>query len=94
MKLSQKQLADAVNVSQQLIGEIEAGRTRSTKKIYKLARALGTTANLLDSEIPAVDGLLAKIEHELNGLSEEQATYVLERFVKDIEFAKRGRHLE
>lgn len=92
--LSQKQLAAAVGVSQQLIGEIEAGRTLSTKAIYKIARTLGTTANRLDSEIPGVEGLLAKLEHELSELDEEQATCVLERFASDIEFAKRGRRPE
>ena len=87
--LSQAALAEAVGVSQQLIGEIERGGTRSTKAIYRIAHALGTTADLLDPEIPAVKGRWAAIEQALTELEEEYAAYLLERLASDIEFAKR-----
>jgi transcriptional regulator with XRE-family HTH domain len=88
-KLSQIALAKAAGVSQQLIGEIETGRVRSTKAIYKIAHALGTAASLLDPDIPAVDRRWAKIQQDLAELDEEDAAYILERLASDIEFAKR-----
>ena len=91
-KLSQNALAEAVGVSQQLIGEIERGGTRSTKAIYRIAHALGTTANLLDPEIPAVAGRWAAIEQELAELDEEEVVYLLERLANDIRFALRAKH--
>jgi transcriptional regulator with XRE-family HTH domain len=90
-KLSQNDLAKAIGASQQLIGEIEAGRVRSTKAIYKIARALGTTAGLLDPEIPAGESGWAKIQQELAELDPEDAAYLLERFANDIEFTKRAK---
>lgn len=87
--LSQKELAKRAGVSQQLIGEIEASRTRSTKAIYKIARALGTAANLLDPEIPAIEGFSAKIIEDLKELDEEEAVYLLQNFANAVEFAKR-----
>jgi transcriptional regulator with XRE-family HTH domain len=88
-KLSQTGLAKAAGVSQQLIGEIEAGRVRSTKAIYKIAHILGTTASLLDPDIPVVESNWAKIQQELSELDPEIAAYLLERFANDIEFAKK-----
>jgi transcriptional regulator with XRE-family HTH domain len=90
-KLSQNNLAKAAGVSQQLIGEIETGRVRSTRAIYKIARALGTSANLLDPEIPAGDSAWAKIQQELAELDEQDAAYLLERFSNDIAFTKRAK---
>jgi transcriptional regulator with XRE-family HTH domain len=78
-------------VSQQLIGEIETGRTHSTKAIYKIAQALGTTASLLDPDIPASEGRFAKIQRELAELDEEHAAHLLDRLESDIEFAKKAK---
>jgi transcriptional regulator with XRE-family HTH domain len=71
-KLSQTGLAKAAGMSQQLIGEIEAGRVRSTKAIYKIANALGTTASLLDPDIPAVEGNGALIAWVASGLDSKR----------------------
>jgi transcriptional regulator with XRE-family HTH domain len=90
-KLSQTALAKAAGVTQQLIGEIEAGRVRSTKAIYKIAHTLGTTATLLDPGIPAIESRLAKIQQKLSRLDEEEATYLLDRLEHDIEVAERAR---
>jgi transcriptional regulator with XRE-family HTH domain len=90
-ELSQGALAKAVGVSQQLIGEIETGRTRSSKAIYKIAQALGTTASLLDPDIPASEGRFAKIQQELAELDEEHAAHLLDRLESDIEFAKKAK---
>ena len=87
---SQAKLAEAAGVSQQLIGEIETGRVRSTKAIYKIARALETAAHFLDPEIPGVEARWAKIELLLAELEEDDATYLLNRLVSDIEFAKKS----
>ena len=85
-------MANKAGVSQQLIGEIETGRTRSTKAIYKIAHALGTAASLLDSDIPAIEGLYAKIMDDLKELSEEDALYLLQSFASNIEFTKNRGH--
>jgi transcriptional regulator with XRE-family HTH domain len=90
-KLSQLRLGKAVGMSQQLIAEIEKGRTRSTKVIYQIAQALGTTASLLDPAIPAVEGRLAKIQQDLIELGEENAAFLLDRFENDIELLKRSK---
>jgi transcriptional regulator with XRE-family HTH domain len=90
-ELSQAKLAEAAGVSQQLIGEIEASRTRSTKAIYRIARALGTAANILDREIPAIEGLSAKIIEDLRELDEEEAAFHLQNFSNTLDFAK-NRH--
>jgi transcriptional regulator with XRE-family HTH domain len=90
-KLSQGALAKAIGASQQLIGEIEAGRVRSTKAIYKIAHALGTTANMLDPDIPAVDAEWAKIQQELAELAPEDLAFLLKRLANDIEFIKAKR---
>jgi transcriptional regulator with XRE-family HTH domain len=85
--LSQEKLASAADVSQQLIGEIERGKVRSTKAIYRIARVLGTSAHVLDPEIHAVDGLLAKIEPDLRKIDEEEALVLLENLQKSVDFA-------
>jgi transcriptional regulator with XRE-family HTH domain len=87
-KLSQNALAKAIGASQQLIGEIETGRVRSTRAIYKIAHALGTTASLLDPEIPVVESRWSKIQQDLEELDPEDAAYLLERLASDIEFVK------
>lgn len=53
MDISQGELGKRARVSQQLIGEIERGATRSTKAIYRIAKALNVKAYELDPEIPA-----------------------------------------
>lgn len=50
--MSQTALAKRVGAAQQLIGQLERGEVRSTRLIYKIANALGVTANSLDPEIP------------------------------------------
>lgn len=50
--LSQGDVGKRAGVSQQLIGEIERGATRSTKAIYRIARAMNVKAYELDDELP------------------------------------------
>jgi len=47
--LSQEELAKRVGVRQQTIQELEAGRSRTTRHIHKLAEALGQTPQWLES---------------------------------------------
>jgi transcriptional regulator with XRE-family HTH domain len=83
---SQKDLAEKVGVSQQLIGEIEAGRVRTTKAIYRIANALGTIAHVLDPEIPRLESTWAKIIEDLKKLPEAEASFHTEKFKETIQF--------
>lgn len=47
--LSQQQLADKAGVSQVTIQHLESGRNATSKKLLEIARALGVTAEWLDS---------------------------------------------
>lgn len=49
---TQVTLAADAGVSQQLITEIEKGRTKTSKAIYRLAAAMGVEPSVLDPEIP------------------------------------------
>ncbi len=89
--LSQAALALKVGVSQQLVGEIEKGRTRRTNAIYKIAHELGTIAHILDPEIPAIEGLSAKINEELKELDEDEAIFHLQALANTLQFAKKKR---
>ncbi len=90
-KLSQTKLAKAANVSQQLIGEIEAGRARTTKAIYKLAEAMQIKAYELDDEIPAPITNWDETVSELRELPIEDQEYALRTLRDFIELAKRRR---
>lgn len=46
---TQQQLADAANVSQSMIGNIESGARAQPRKLPQLAKALGVTAEYLSS---------------------------------------------
>lgn len=54
--LSQPQLAKLAGCSQQLIGALEKGTTKSTKFLPKIAAALGVDPGLLDSDWAGVSG--------------------------------------
>ena len=86
--LSQNELAKAVGVSQQLIGEIETGRTRSTKAIFKIARIFGTAPTCSIRISPSLESLSAKINEDLKDLDEQDAVHLLQGICNDIEFAK------
>jgi transcriptional regulator with XRE-family HTH domain len=46
-KLTQGELAQRAGVSQQMVSDIERGRTRSVRDLVKLARALNVSADFL-----------------------------------------------
>lgn len=53
---TQKELAAASGISQQVIGDVESGRTTRPRQIHDLAHALGTTPEALDPEQYAPKG--------------------------------------
>ena len=53
--LSQAELARIVGISQQAVGKLVNGRSRSTSHIARIARALSTTAAYLEGEIDDPD---------------------------------------
>lgn len=79
---TQASLAKAAGVSQQLITEIEQGRTKTSKAIYRLAAALGTEAHRLDPAIPAPKEItLPEIRHimvELQEMESDQRTVIIQ----------------
>lgn len=50
--ISQNQLGAKLGVSQQLIGQLLSGKTRTTKHIFRIAAALHVRASYLDDDIP------------------------------------------
>lgn len=90
-RLSQQALANLAEVSQQLIGEIEQGRVRSTKAIYRFAAILGTSAHLLDPEIPTTNGRMARLAEELKTLDELDADLLLQNWEANVELVKHRR---
>ena len=59
---SQAKLADAADVSQQLIAQIERGEVESSKKLGQIARALGVDPSELDSQfVTASDVIPSRI---------------------------------
>lgn len=90
-KLSQTKLAKAAGVSQQLITEIEAGRTRSTKSIYKLAKALNMKAHELDDDIPAPSAEWEETMNEVTELAPEDQEYALRNLREFINLVKNRR---
>lgn len=89
--LSQAKLAKAAGVSQQLVGEIEAGRARSTKSIYKIAEALNIKAYELDSEIPAPGTEWDEVITELRELPQQDQEYALKNLREFISLIKNRR---
>lgn len=49
-KLTQKELADLAGCSQQVIGDIESGRTKKPRNLLEIATALGKTVEDLDPD--------------------------------------------
>ena len=74
--LSQADLARRSGVTQQAIGEIEAGRSKTSRSIFKLAAAMFVPANELDDAIPALDGDLEEILVQIKSLPAAQAALV------------------
>lgn len=89
--LSQSRLAKVAGVSQQLIGEIEAGRSRTTKSIYKIAEALNIKAYELDDEIPAPGPDWDNAVNELRELSPEEQEFALKNLRDFIQLVKNRR---
>lgn len=87
--LSQTELAKASNVSQQLIGEIESGRARTSKAIYRIAEALKTAAHELDDDIPAPDDEWSKAIMEARELPKDDQEYALNNLKSYIAVAKK-----
>lgn len=89
-QISQSGLAKAAGVSQQLIGEIERGAVRTTKHIYRIAKALNVPASDLDTSVPK-PAAMGEIESQLAELDDDDRAYVIERLKADIAHArKRG----
>lgn len=86
---SQTKLAQAADVSQQLIGQIETGDVRSTKAIYRIARVLSVPANLLDPDIPPPSPLeehFAKVMELLKKLPAVEADFHIRKFEEMLQF--------
>ena len=90
-KVSQVKLAELVGVTQQAIGEIEAGRAKTSKSIYKIAKALNVKAYELDDSIPAPDPLWEEVVSEVRELDPADQEYALKNLREFIELAKRRR---
>ncbi len=69
---TQKTLAKAAGVSQQLIGHIESGQVRTTKKIYILANALNMPPHALDSDIPAPQSDMEELHQAMMALDRDE----------------------
>ena len=89
--LSQSRLAKVAGVSQQLIGEIEAGRSRTTKSIYKISEALNIKAYELDDEIPAPEADWDTAVGELRLLTKEEQEFALKNLRDFIQLVKNRR---
>lgn len=89
LKLSQAALAKAAGVSQQLIGEIEKSRTKTTKSIYKIAKALNLKAHELDADIPGPDLEWEDTLNEVRELSEEDQQYALKSLRDFVDLARK-----
>lgn len=89
-KLSQSELAKAAGVSQQLIGEIERGRSKTTKAIYKLAAAMYVSAHTLDPDIPTLDDELQEIMVQITQLPPDQAKLVRRTLKDTLKIAQGG----
>lgn len=89
--MSQARLAKAAGVSQQLIGEIEAGRSRTTKSIYKIAEALNLKAHELDNEIPAPAADWDQALNEVRLLTADEQEFALNNLRDFIRLIKNRR---
>lgn len=89
LNLTQAQLAVRAGTRQQNVMEIEAGRIRSTKKIYLFAAVLGLPAHELDDDIPALDDELEQTMTRIQELpTEEQREFVRRSIDGLIEIAR------
>lgn len=86
--LSQAELSKAAGVSQQLIGEIEMGRSKTSKAIYKLAAAMHVSAHEMDPDIPALDDELEEIMVQIKSLPPEQGELVRRTLRDTLRIAK------
>src|SRR3989304_2107656 len=87
--LSQGQVGKLAFVSQQLIGEIERGATRSTKAIYRIAKAMNVKADELDDEIPAPMDAWEEAIYNARELDDETQRTILRNLQDYIDVASR-----
>jgi transcriptional regulator with XRE-family HTH domain len=84
-ELSQNELAKAAGVSQQLIGGIENGLTKTTKKIHLIAKALKIPAYELDSDIPPPDKDLEVVLDAISNLPFSKRSLAIEHILRVLE---------
>jgi transcriptional regulator with XRE-family HTH domain len=87
--MSQGEVGKRAGVSQQLIGEIERGATRSTKAIYRIAKALDVKAYELDPEIPAPLDAWEEAVYNARELDDETQRTILRNLQDYIDVASR-----
>ena len=79
---TQVSLAKVAGVSQQLVAEIETGRTRTSKAIYRFAAAMGVEAHMLDPAIPKPKEItLPEVRHimiELEALAPSERSVIVQ----------------
>ena len=85
--LTQTDLAKRVPCSQQLVSEIESGKVRTTKKIYKIAAILGVSASQLDPDIPA--HRLERYFADIEMLDPADSEWVLSQLRRDLATVKK-----
>lgn len=87
--LSQGDVGKLAGVSQQLIGEIERGAVRSTKAIYRIAKAMNVKAYEMDPEIPHPGDAWEEALYNARELEDEDQRVILRNLQDNIDIASR-----